>query len=357
MKIGILTYHRTHNYGGCLQALATRLILENMGHEAYYVDYWPNYHKKSYALIPLNILWDAPTWKSGIRAFIESILHLPYSLKRRKNFVHFLNEKIIPFCRPLSEEYDIIVYGSDQIWRKQIFTNDYNPIYFANNDFPAKKHIAFSASMGLLPKEIKEIDRIRELCRNFDKISVRENDLCEFLREHGFSNTCVTLDPTLLIPSRMWDDNLRITNIDGPKYVLFYELNTGTFDIEKVKKFAYERGLLLKVITSVANKVDTDTEITTAGPYEFVKWIRNAEYVFSSSFHGLAFSIIYKKDVFVSFQANATRAKSLLNIAGISERFIEPGNEIPSLPPIDYEKVEMCLSIHRQFSFDYLKSI
>ena len=39
MKIGILTYHRTYNYGGCLQALATRLVLEEMGHEVFYIDF------------------------------------------------------------------------------------------------------------------------------------------------------------------------------------------------------------------------------------------------------------------------------------------------------------------------------
>lgn len=354
MKIGILTYHRTHNYGGCLQALATRLILENMGHKVYYVDYWPDYHKQSYSVISLR---NTHTWKSGIRAFIESILRLPYSIKRRKHFLHFINENIMPFCKPLSEEYDAIVYGSDQIWRKQPFINDYNPIYFAKNNFPAKKHIAFSASMGVLPTEVGDIRKVKKYCQRFNKISVREDNLCSFLRNLGFLNTCVTLDPTLLVPRKIWDAYMKISEYYGPKYVLFYELNKGAFDITKIRQFANERGLLLKVITSCANKNDTETEITTAGPYEFVKWIKNAEYVFSSSFHGLAFSIIYEKEVFVSFKTNANRAKSLLNMAGITERFIEPEQEIPTLPLIDYKKVATNLSSHRQASLDYLNSI
>ena len=35
MKIGILTYHRSHNYGALLQAIATRIVLKKMGHDAY----------------------------------------------------------------------------------------------------------------------------------------------------------------------------------------------------------------------------------------------------------------------------------------------------------------------------------
>ena len=52
MKIGIVTYHRTNNYGAVMQALATRFVLEDMGHEAYYVDYWPEYHKEMYQVFP-----------------------------------------------------------------------------------------------------------------------------------------------------------------------------------------------------------------------------------------------------------------------------------------------------------------
>lgn len=148
MKIGILTYHRTHNYGGCLQALAMRLILENLGHTVYYIDYWPDYHKQAYSIFSLNLISSAPTFFSGVRSCLESLRYLPYAIKRRKKFVNFLNDCIIPFCRPLTEQYDIIVYGSDQIWRKQPSSNDYNPVYFGQNDFDAEKNVAFSASMG-----------------------------------------------------------------------------------------------------------------------------------------------------------------------------------------------------------------
>jgi len=48
MKIGILTYHRVPNYGALLQAIAARVILQQMGHNVHYVDYYPEYHRNKY---------------------------------------------------------------------------------------------------------------------------------------------------------------------------------------------------------------------------------------------------------------------------------------------------------------------
>lgn len=41
MKIGILTFHRAHNYGAVLQAYALVTYLKNIGHDAEIVDYRP----------------------------------------------------------------------------------------------------------------------------------------------------------------------------------------------------------------------------------------------------------------------------------------------------------------------------
>jgi hypothetical protein len=51
MKIGILTYHRAHNYGAMLQAYALRSFLREQGHQVEFVDYWPKSHQKQYVLI------------------------------------------------------------------------------------------------------------------------------------------------------------------------------------------------------------------------------------------------------------------------------------------------------------------
>ena len=43
MKIGILTFHMGHNYGGVLQCYALQQLLTNYGHEVEIIDYRPRY--------------------------------------------------------------------------------------------------------------------------------------------------------------------------------------------------------------------------------------------------------------------------------------------------------------------------
>lgn len=105
-------------------------------------------------------------------------------------------------------------------------------------------------------------------------------------------------------------------------------------------------------------KKDTEAEISLANPIEFLSLVKNAEYVFSSSFHGLVFSIIYHRQVFASFKTNAGRAKSLLNVLGMSDCYLENNQELPSnLPKIDYVIVDNKLKTLRKSSVDFLNSI
>lgn len=354
MKIGILTYHRTLNYGACLQAVATRIILERMGHEVYYVDYWPKYHSQGYKTFSLAQFMKLPSigWKLN---YLFSTFNRK---KRNDNFSFFHNKYIIPYCRPISEEYDVVVYGSDQIWRKQKHLKDYNPVYFGENECRTQRHIAFSGSMGVLPDNETDRNTLPKLLSNFEKIAVREDDLFELVKSLGYSNVEKTLDPTLLLNSKDWD-----TIIDTPKYseepyVLVYSIGkVDAFNMDSIQKYASQRKLTVKNLSGTPSKSDTKNHITTAGPYEFLRLIKNAECVFTSSFHGLVFSLLYSKEVYASFTHNSNRAKTLLKSVGLEERFIRPNQDIPSLERIDFSEVKCKLEKLRESTMKYLNSI
>lgn len=357
MKIGILTYHRTLNYGGCLQALATRLVLEDLGHEVYYVDYWPDYHKQMYSTFSWYIFHDLGFRKKigYIRQFFK---YRKYRKLRNQHFSDFLNTHIVPFCKPLSELYDVVIYGSDQIWRKQSALADYNPIYFGDSEVRANKKVAFSASMGELPDTTEDITKVKELLSNFDKIAVREDNLLNFIHDLGYKEAIQTLDPTLLVGSTMWDKVLPSPPYTGEPYILIYELWGNVFNMESIRSLAQKEKLHIKVLKGSASHYDTEREITTAGPDKFVQLIKNARYVFTSSFHGLAFSLIYKKEVFASFKSNGSRAKSLLQLAGIPDRYLESHQPLPAIVHgINYDEVYANLVSTVKQSEDYLKRI
>ena len=337
MKIGILTYHKAHNYGAILQALATRIVLEGMGHDVYYIDYWPSYHKDAYKLFS----W--ARFRKQKLGYLKNRLLLWKEISSRIN--HFnvdIRRYIQPYCKSFvsKEKYDIVVYGSDQIWRRQFATGDINPVYFGDNLIESTKRVTYAA-------------KVKRWLGRFDHISVREKALQQYLSELGIQSQLV-LDPTLLVDKAEWDRIVPNKPLVEPGYVLFYSLNPGAFDTNAIRDFSKKHNLRFVEVKGTAGK-DNDTCISQCGPLEFVSLIKNADFVFSTSYHGLLFSIIYQKNFFTSFTSNAGRAESILKITGLENRMLQPMQDtIPELENIDYIFVEKKLSTLKGFSFRYL---
>lgn len=357
MKIGIVTYHRTLNYGACLQAIATRLVLEKMGHEVYYVDYWPDYHKEKYQLFPWN-KFKKSNLLQKVKYVIKIIKYFNSQKSRIDNFEKFFYHYIYPYCRPTDDYYDVVIYGSDQIWRKQSALGTYNPFYFGENIIKTKHHISYAASMGILPDNDSDKERIKMLASHLHKISVREEGLRMLLLSLGYTDAVLSLDPTLLLSSEEWDKQLQIESSTEGRYALMYLLGSNPFDMKDVQRFAKSRGLKLIVLRGYATSKETETNITSAGPLDFIRLIKNAEIVFSASFHGLAFSIIYRKQFYSSFMRNTERASSLLEHLGIKGRLLPAKSAIPTdSQQINYDNVKKRLDDLRTESLAFLSSI
>ncbi len=357
MKIGIVTYHRSHNYGALLQAVALRIVLESMGREVYYVDYWPGYHRRMYALINYKMLFNR---RIG-RAYDYLKLTLwtwRCKMQRRKVFIEFIRKHIEPHCKPIDEHFDIIIYGSDQIWRKQPEGVGYNPMYFGMNELKCNRHITYAASMGESPSDRKDADTIKALVAHLDRISVRETSLCDFLKPLGVEDISVCLDPTLLVTRTQWEQIFKPRKNGSGKYVLFYELQRGAFNLSEIKKFADIHNCELKVLHGYAIHKETENDTCTVSPEGFIDIIRNAEFVFTSSFHGLAFAIIFQKVFFTAFVWNIERAKSMLQQLDLENHLLAPCANIPiNVTPIDYQTVENKMDVMRKNSLRYLAGI
>lgn len=333
MKIGILTYHRAHNFGALLQAMATRITLERMGHDAYFVDYWPEYHAKRYRIHrpPLYSLLYKP-----LRYFryLQSI----GNKKRRINrFEEFILKYIQPYCKGTDEQYDAILYGSDQIWRKQKELGNFNDIYFASHELKAGKYIAFSASTDKIPSN-EDYNHFQELLSNFTAISVREKQLLDLCCKLGFTTDQI-VDPTFLLTGEEWVKHLNIQQTIEPPYALYYIMKQGVFEIAMVREFVKERGLRLKVLHGYNIDKDDEENISIADPRDMVSLIYNAQFVITTSFHGLAFAINLHKEFVVSTDFGMERIKSLLDLLGLQERFIDGKQTIEDFNRIDYDMV------------------
>ena len=93
------------------------------------------------------------------------------------------------------------------------------------------------------------------------------------------------------------------------------------------------------------------------GPGEFFSLVRNAHMVFTNSFHGTCFSIIYRKP-FYTYMAKRnmlSRVRDTVSRIGLENRFFTDFRDIPGVTmDIDYsganEKIEEC----QKKSLDFL---
>ena len=337
MKIGILTFHRAHNYGAVLQAYALKAFLNEMGYNnVSFIDYWPKYHDDVYRLFNIDF-FKSLSIIDKIKYIIRYLLMYKRRKKRYDLFLNFIDKYLSPKTNYKNEIYDLAIYGSDQIWRNQknIGFEGYDSVYFGDERIRAKRKITYSVSMGILcdSDDIRLI--LMKNIHKFNAISVRESDLLNYIVKY-YNNVCQTLDPVFLIPKESW---LRL--IDNKKkkyknYILVYNLQSNK-QVENIasrisKKTGYP---IIHIVGSVIFKVSHKNYYEDVGPIDFISLIYNASYVVTSSFHGTAFSLIFNKEIFVSMTNNYQRVISLLNLVGLSSRFISNENEIE----LEYKRI------------------
>lgn len=69
MKISVVTLHRIFNYGSVFQSFATQKVLEAFGHEAEFVDYFPERLTKKRIFIGYSLMLH-PTFLGKLKCIV-----------------------------------------------------------------------------------------------------------------------------------------------------------------------------------------------------------------------------------------------------------------------------------------------
>ena len=358
MKIGILTYHRAENYGALLQAYALMTYLSSIGHDVSFVDYWPKYHSDYFKLF---------SWKKFLHRSLSGkammLMNLmPSKFHRKRNLQRFMLEHLhLPqkVCYQnaddKTEHFDAVLYGSDQIWRKQKLGGvDFDPWYFGAENVQADKRIAYAGSMGAINTTASDDDYVKAMMKNFDHVSVRESDLYNYLAKLEEPSELVC-DPVFLLTKEQWR-SIKLQSSDKEKYILFYNLLNTYESVRFAEKLSQKTGLAIREVNKqISPRRIGKRYISSASVEQFLQLIDGAEYVVSNSFHGVAFSLIFQKQFFaVGMGARANRVVSLLNNIGIGERYVN-GNVKVDLPTIDYAQVNAQIENLVRHSKQYIK--
>lgn len=362
MKVGILTFHFACNYGAVLQCYALQSFLEASGHEVRVIDYRPKAVADGYRWFDIRRFWG----KTPAKFFRKTSSELRIIGNRRRRYMAF-DEFVygnlylsIPVQTPedmvkLSNEFDIIVVGSDQVWNRRL-TCGTDPIYWG--DFERLSHtsiVSYAASMeDGFDKDTES--SVKRLLARFDALSVREDSLRkELLRCIPDARVKTVVDPVLLLDEFQWEKIAPVSRIEVP-YLLYYQVRRSERAYEMAKHVAQDKGLKL-ICISAKVELENSPEAITASPSEFVSLFKNASFVLTTSFHGTVFSVIFRKEfvcVAVDDGRN-TRQDNLLNALELKERNVRDLSGIPS-EEIDWNKVDACKSRMLEESYEYLKS-
>lgn len=357
MQIGILTFHRALNYGAFLQCFALKRTLEHQGHQASIIDYWPLYHARRYRYFKHEHFQ-----KYGIKYLIHFLLQLPMKLIRSRRMARIqrqyfgTTDKVLYPCPEdlCTVNLDAMVYGSDQIWwRGEDIPTKYDFAYWGDY-VRVPKRITYAASMGIIRDHAVERDILSQKLQQLDAISVREQQLLQYLSPLTDKPIHIVADPTLLIPADEWRQLAKPHRHQEP-YLLLFNLTDLPFTREVAQVISSQRNLpVVEVTAAVRDERIGRNYIQTADALEWVGLIRDAEFVVTSSFHGVCFSILMEKQfIACGFGDNTDRLFSLLAQLGISNRHTTDISQLP-LDNIDYGDVTSTLCKLRNESLSFL---
>lgn len=351
MKIGILTFHRAHNYGAVLQCFALQDILKEMGYEVEVIDYRQPFIEDYYSVVRMSML------KKSIK-HPKTILNLPLiafrNFKRKKIFSEFLQKYIYlsPSCdaKHIPQKYDIYIVGSDQLWSK--CTQKLDPIYYGEFSHSKDSMIYGYAISSNIPY-LNTIDKnlLSVFIDNFSKLSLREQNCVDYFEKLGYHNIRKDIDPTLLTTEQNWE---RLINDKWKhkEYILFYYVSRKNWPksivLSRAQNLAESTGLPLLDISENHLSVE-----------DFVTAFKYAKCVVTSSFHATSFSVIFERPFYTYCYKDGrdNRYVDLLNSLGLEKQLLDVYDFPTIIPQIDWTIKQQKLPEIQNSSLSYLRDL
>lgn len=367
MRIGIFTQPIHTNYGGILQAFALQKVLEQRGHKVTVINlslFRPLLtFKTPFSLIKRGI--KKYIMKKECRIFEERYFNKTYPIisintsRFIKQYIHLIN-----FNQITSNTFDVIVVGSDQVWRPQINRPIERSFLNFTKGWPIKR-IAYAASFGTDEWEFskRQTNACKELIKKFDAVSVREDGGVRLCKIKFDIEALHVLDPTMLLEKEVYIklfNTIPSVEKDGDLFV--YMLDETNEKDEIVRKIANTKKYHPFRKNSKIENPYAPLKERIQPPVEYwLKGFYDAQFVVTDSFHGCVFSIIFNKPfiVYANIQRGNNRIESLLKIFGLESRLISSIHEINNQlinSKIDWEYVNKIKQQWKEKSINFLKS-
>lgn len=355
MKVALLTFHDTTNFGSFLQTYGLYLTLNKLGIDCEVLDY------QCEAIQRKELPQKKPeSWT--IKKIAKFFLLEPIKVQKYKNMVGDVKRLLNLSQRfdrsniqEAEEQYDAFLVGSDILWGMDITDGDMT--YFLDFVKDGSKKYAFSTSVGN-PWSEKEKAIVAPLLNEFTKIAVREQEAALWVSELTGVMPEIVCDPTMLVEERQWknlaDKSDCFAEYRANKYILtYFGTNDGRLH-EEARKYAYSKGYELWSINyGIPQKNCKNIKPTHVE--DFLALILNAQSVFTASYHGMMFSIYFQKPFYFYNDSHGSRFDSVSKRLKLESQKRLPNTEF-SEKLIDYNKVERDVSKWREESIEVLRN-
>jgi exopolysaccharide biosynthesis predicted pyruvyltransferase EpsI len=215
--------------------------------------------------------------------------------------------------------------------------------------------VSYAASFGDSHFDAGSYEILNSRLQNFKALGIRENQMIPYVSEHTHIPVQRTIDPTLLLRAEEYESITAPQQYKEP-YLLLYTRRYNKNMEDYARRIAKERGLKVVEISLRATNKDFGHEMRyDAGVEEFLSLVKGAEIVITNSFHGLIFTVQFRRPFIVFMREQASlKIQELLDLFGINDRLFVTGAE-PEPQVIDYDAVHHRIDIARESSFSFLK--
>lgn len=389
-KIGLVTVTYVNNFGSHLQSFALQHVLQSLGYETeiitpeglfgiiakrrlrYLLSRWYDLGElKGYFAVARNKIMQKIDKEFGALIHQRSVVFNSFANKEYiVSPVTRTWEELSVMC---SERYSSIVIGSDQNWRPANIAGGYYTIEYV----PERVNkVAYSTSFGISHVISAQREKAKFFLDRIEHLSVREDTGQKIIKELIGRDVPVVCDPTILVKKEEWDALIEqksqtdLSEVVSEPYIFCYFLGESQENRVFSLKLKEKTGLRIVSVLYGEGRYYKEKEkyydvaLTAIGPLDFVRLISKADYVCTDSFHGSAFSMVFRRQFFAFYKSSQnskmsvnSRIDSMLGWAGIPNRIIKRPVEVIDdslMTPINYDEVGKQLEKKREFSLQFL---
>jgi hypothetical protein len=237
----------------------------------------------------------------------------------------------------------------------------------------SKNKISYSTSFGhergWFPPHVEK--EVAYYIKKFNHISVRESSALQVLKRFGVQGE-VLIDPAFLISK---EEYIKISNTAARKtrtsYIFSYMMDPNEAKLKALRAVTSKLNLTNVSIPdrqmNYQEKIEKMIDFNVLEKASLEEWLWHfihAEFVFTDSFHGLCFALIFEKPFIclANTMRGNTRFVSILNLLNLKERLVYDPNDICDKPEllekltegVEFEPVREVLKYEREKAQQWL---